>query len=218
MLSFRHILAGGAAATLAFATVSAQDMAANEPNAAVDISTISGGTYSVDSAHSMVGWRVLHFGFNDYLGIFGDVSGTLRLDTENPDQSSVSVTIPIAAVTVPSSELRDHLLRPGADGGEPDFFGPNPEPATFESTSVDVAADRRSAMIEGNLTMNGVTRPVTLNARLTGAGTNPMNQAETVGFEAETSIDRSEFGIDYGMQAIGDTVDLNITIAFEKDG
>lgn len=175
---------------------------------------VTTGTYSVDPNHTLVGWRVNHFGFNDYFGIFGDATGTLTLDPANPDAAKVEITIPIANVTVASSGLKDHLLRPGKDGGKPDFFGPEPGEAKFVSTSV--ATDGASATIMGNLTMNGVTRPLTLQADFVGAGTNPFNKKETIGFEATGSIDRSEFGIAYGIPVVSDEVELNITAAFEK--
>lgn len=183
---------------------------------AIDTSGIASGTYTADAGHSMVGWEVSHLGFNDYLGIFGDVSGTLNLDKENPANSSVDVMIPIASVTVASAGLKDHLTRAGRDGGAPDFFGPNPAPAHFVSTSV-MPMGPTSAHITGNLTMNGVTAPVTIAAELSGTGTNRMNQKATVGFHGTTTIKRSEWNMAWGIPfGIGDDIDLTISVAFEK--
>lgn len=181
---------------------------------AVDPARVTGGTYQADPGHSLVGWRVNHFGFNDYFGLFGDVSGTLNLDKRNLSRSTVDVTIPIAPV-VASAGLREHLLRPGAEGKPADFFGANPAPARFVSTRVTPGANNR-ATITGNLTLNGVTRPVTLDTRFTGAGANPMNKRETVGFEATATIARSDFGISMGIPYVSDRVRLEITAAFEK--
>ena len=103
-----------------------------------------------------------------------------------------------------------------ADGGDPDFFGAEPEAARFVSTSVDLGADGTSAEITGNLTLNGVTRPVTIDARFTGAGAHPRSQVETVGFEASGTILRSEFGIGYAIPMVSDEVELKISAAFEK--
>lgn len=207
------IIAAAGAAALSVGTLQAQNGA--QPQ--VDASGIEAGTYTVDAAHSMVGWGVDHLGFNDYFGIFGDVSGTLELDPANLSAAKVDVTIPIASVLVASAELKDHLLRAGENGGNPDFFGPNPEPARFVSTAVQVTDDDE-ATITGDLTLNGVTRPVRIEAELSGAGTNGMNQKKTVGFHGETEIKRSDFGIEWGIPfGIGDEVDLKITIAFEKD-
>ena len=136
------------------------------------------------------------------------------MDPANPDAAKVDVTIPITSISVVSEGLRDHLLRPGKDGGDPDFFGAEPEAARFVSTNVDV--DGTEATITGNLTMNGVTKPVTIDARFIGAGSNPMSKVETVGFEGTTTIMRSDFGVDYAVPMVSDEVELKISAAFEK--
>jgi polyisoprenoid-binding protein YceI len=96
-----------------------------------------------------------------------------------------------------------------------DFFEVEKYPsAKFVSTSVTV--DGQNAKIAGDLTLHGVTKPVTLDAKLTGAGTNPMSKAATVGFSATATIKRSDFGLGYAAPAVGDEVKLKITAAFEK--
>ena len=207
-----------AAAALASAALAAPVIAQNDAPALpgqMDVSRVTAGTYSADPSHTLVGFRVNHFGFNDYFGIFGDVEGTLQIDPSNLSAASVDVTIPIAEVTVAAEGLKDHLLRAGEDGAEPDFFGPSPAPARFQSTSVELTGDT-TANITGNLTLNGVTRPVVLAATFTGAGTNPMSNAQTIGFEGRTTIKRSNFGIDTFVPMVSDEVELDITAAFEK--
>lgn len=183
---------------------------------AKDPARVTAGTYKADPGHSLVGWRVNHLGFNGYFGIFGDVSGTLILDPAKPSDAMVDVTIPVASVTTPSAGLTRHLLKPAAEGGKADFFGAAPAAAHFVSTAVVV--DGTSATITGNLTLNGITKAVTLDAEFTGAGKTPpfMGGKETVGFEAEAQIRRSDFGINYGIPMVSDEVELDITVAFEK--
>ncbi|AUX69851.1 hypothetical protein CHX26_10450 [Porphyrobacter sp. HT-58-2] len=179
-----------------------------------DASRVTAGTYAADPGHSLIAFEVNHFGFNDYYGIFGDVAGTLELDPANLSASKVDVTIPVASVTTASKGLTEHLLRAGKDGGKPDFFGPSPAAARFVSTAVK--ADGMMAEITGDLTLNGVTKEVTFEAEFTGAGINPFNKKETVGFEAETEIKRSDFGVNYGIPFVSDEVELDISVAFEK--
>lgn len=179
-----------------------------------DASRVTAGTYKTDPGHSLIGWEVNHFGFNDYFGIFGDVAGTLTIDPANPNAAKVDVTIPVAKVTTASAGLTSHLLRAGKDGGKPDFFGPAPADARFVSTKV--VASGTTAKITGNLTLNGVTKEVTLDAEFTGAGNNPFSKKPTIGFEAETTIKRSEFGIAYALPMVSDEVELDISVAFEK--
>lgn len=184
---------------------------------AQDTSRVTAGTYAADPAHSLIAFEVNHFGFNDYYGLFGDVAGTLVIDPASPNAAKVDVTIPVANVTTASKGLTDHLLRAGKDGGKPDFFGPAPAPARFVSTSVTVdPKDAMKATITGNLTLNGVTRPVIFEAEFTGAGNNPFNKKATIGFEAETEIKRSDFGVNYGIPFVSDEVELDISVAFEK--
>lgn len=206
------VLAAAGAAALSFGALHAQ----GAPEKTIDVAAIESGAYTADASHSMVGWSVDHLGFNDYLGIFGDVSGTLTLDKDNPSASKVDVTIPIASVVVASAGLKDHLLRPGKDGGAPDFFGPTPAPARFVSTSVEQTGPTQ-ATVAGDLTLNGVTKPVTIDATVSGQGANGMSRKKTVGFHGSTTLKRSEFNIPFGIPfGVSDEVDLFITVAFEK--
>lgn len=204
-------------AALALAILAVPAVIAQSPGApgAPDKSRVTGGTYAADVNHTMVVWQVDHLGFSNYTGIFGDVSGTLVLDPKNPAASKVDVTIPVSKVTTASAGLTAHLLRPGKDGGKPDFFGAAPADAKFVSTAVAVDADGDEAKVTGNLTLNGVTKPVTLDVDFHGAGMG-MGKKETVGFEAEATIKRSDFGISMGIPFVSDEVELKIHAAFEK--
>jgi polyisoprenoid-binding protein YceI len=177
---------------------------------------VTGGTYAVDPNHTLVGWRVNHLGFNDYFGIFGDSTGTLILDPKKPNAAKVDITIPVSKVTTASAGLTAHLTRAGKDGGKPDFFGANAADAHFVSTSV--VAKGMTAKITGNLTLNGVTKPVVLNAEFSGAGKAPamMGGKENVGFHAKGVIKRTEFGLGFFAPVVGDEVALDITVAFQK--
>lgn len=183
-----------------------------------DASRVTAGTYATDPGHSLVGWKVNHLGFNDYFGIFGDVAGTLTLDPANISAATVDVTIPVSKVTTASAGLTAHLLRAArTEGGTPDFFGPNPSDAHFVSTSV-MAHGEGAAMITGNLTLNGVTKPVTIHAEFAGAGHTPpmMGNKDVVGFHGNGTIKRSDFGLGGFIPMVGDEVTLDITVAFQK--
>lgn len=181
-----------------------------------DASRVTAGTYTADSAHSLIGWKVNHLGFNDYFGLFGDVTGTLTLDPAKPADAKVSVKIPVSKIITANSGLTAHLLKPAADGKPADFFGAAPADATFVSTSVVPGADGLSATVNGDLTLNGVTKPVAIAATFSGAGNGPMNKAATVGFHGTSTIKRSDFNVKYGIPFVSDEVKLDITVAFEK--
>ena len=204
---------------LPFALVAiAAPMVAQMPEAPgkADKSRVVAGSYTADAGHSLVAWNVNHFGFNDYFGLFGDITGTLDIDPANPAAAKVSVKIPVSKVLTASPGLNAHLLKPAAEGKPADFFGAAPADATFVSTSVVPATDGMSATITGNLTLNGVTKPVAIAATFAGAGTNPFNKASTLGFHGTTSIKRSDFNVKYGLPFVSDEVKLDITVAFEK--
>jgi polyisoprenoid-binding protein YceI len=202
------------AAVLSIGAVHAQNGTLAGPGTASS-AAVSAGTYTADAGHTLVQWKVNHFGFSDYFGLFGDVKGTLVLDPANIDASKVDVTIPVSKVVTASAGLTGHLLRDGQGDAAPDFFGSAPADAHFVSTQVRKTGDNQ-ALITGDLTLNGVTKPVSIMAEFTGAGKHPFNQKETVGFKGWGRIKRSDFGINYGLQVVTDTVDLEISAAFEK--
>lgn len=177
---------------------------------------VTAGTYTADPNHTLVTWTVDHMGLTPYTGIFGDVTGTLTIDPKNLAATKVDVTIPVTKVTTASSGLTAHLTRAGKDGGKPDFFGPDMAPAHFVSTRVVVSGQR--ATVTGNLTLNGVTRPVTLQASFFGAGKAPpqMGGKDNVGFEASGTIRRSDFGLGFGVPVVSDAVQLRIAAGFQK--
>lgn len=204
------------AATAAVAAPIVAQQAAQTPGSK-NPAAITGGTYTADPGHTLIEWEVDHLGFSPYFGLFGDVSGTLVLDPKNPAAAKVDVTIPVSKVVTASAGLTSHLLKPAAAGGKPDFFGANPADARFVSTQVVPGPDN-TAKVTGNLTLKGVTKPVTLDVEFYGAGKAPaqMGGKENVGFEAEATIKRSDFGIAFGIPMVSDEVELDIAAAFQK--
>ncbi|KKC24504.1 YceI family protein [Sphingomonas sp. SRS2] len=185
--------------------VIAQEMPQTPPGTS-DVRRVTAGTYTVDPGHSQVAFTVNHLGFSTYRGIFGDVTGSMTIDPKAPAKAKVSIEIPIKRVMTTSTKLDEHLL--GAD-----FFDAAKYPtARFESTSI--RASGKTARISGNLTIKGVTKPVVLDAVFVGAGT--MMGKRTVGFDATTTIKRSDFGVSYAIPLVPDTVPLQISVAFEK--
>ncbi|MFZ4688594.1 MAG: YceI family protein [Polymorphobacter sp.] len=180
------------------------------------VAAVTGGSYTADPNHTLVVWTLDHLGFSPYSGIFGDVTGTLVIDPKNLGAATVDVTIPVAKIVTASAALNQHLLRPGKDGGKPDFFGPTPADARFVSTKVVTSGE--TAKVTGDFTFNGVTRPVTLDVHFYGAGKLPaaMGGKDNVGFHATGSIKRSEFGLGFFVPMLGDVVKLDIAAAFQK--
>jgi polyisoprenoid-binding protein YceI len=196
-----------AVALLGSAAVIAQTMA--KPGAP-DPARVTAGSYTVEPGHTQILFAYDHMGFTDNMGIISMPTGTLTLDPKKPSEAKVSIDVPIANLRTGIPKLDEHLLKP-------DFFDAAKFPsAKFESTSVKV--DGTAADITGNLTIKGVTKPVTLDAKFYGAGKGPaqMGGKENVGFVATGLIKRSDFGMGYGVPIVGDEIELKITAAFEK--
>jgi polyisoprenoid-binding protein YceI len=201
---------------LALAAAAITPSAAAQTPGSRNPATISGGTYTADPDHTLVVWTLDHLGFTPYTGMFGSITGSLTFDPKQPQAARVEVTIPIAKVTTASTGLTQHLLRPGKDGGKPDFFGPTPADARFVSTKLAITG--QTAKLTGDFTFNGVTRPVTLDVSFYGAGKTPPNMGgkENIGFRATGTIKRSHFGLGFGVPFVGDEVKLEIAAAFVK--
>ena len=174
-----------------------------------DPAQIPAGTYAVDPNHTQVGWRVSHMGFSNYAGGFSDASGTLELQPMNPSASKLTIKIPVASVTTTSAKLTDELK------GDQWLDGAKFPEMTFVSTKI-APAGKDHAKVTGDLTLHGVTKPVTLDVTLVGAGVNPLDKKMTVGFEATGVVKRSEFGVKTYLPLIGDDLHLTIAGAFEK--
>lgn len=176
-----------------------------------DASLVTGGTYAVDGGHTQVVFAWDHMGFTNNMGTIAEPTGTLTIDKANPAASKVSVTFPVANLRTGVTKLDEHLMKA-------DFFDAAKFPtATFVSTAVKPDG-ATGADITGNLTIKGVTKPVTLDAELYGAGKAPamMGGKENVGFVATTTIKRSDFGMAYGVPMVGDAIELKIVAAFQK--
>ncbi|HEX7782726.1 MAG TPA: YceI family protein [Sphingobium sp.] len=193
---------------LGSAAVIAQGMA--KPGSP-DPALVTGGNYVVESSHTQIFFAYDHMGFSNNMGLISQPTGTLSLDPKNPAAAKVSITVPIENLRTGIPKLDEHLMKP-------DFFDSAKFPtATFVSTGVKV--DGKTADISGNLTIKGVTKPVVLDATFYGAGKGPpqMGGKENVGFNATTTVKRSDFGMGYGVPMVGDEIELKITAAFMKE-
>lgn len=193
-------------AALSALTVTAHGQA---PVANPSPAAVQAGAYKADPSHTRVQFTVSHMGFSDWYGDFSGVTGTLNLDPKALAKARVDIAIPVASVSTTNATLDGELK-------DANWFDAAQYPTiTFTSTKV-MPTGARTALVTGNLTFHGVTRPIVLNARFLASGTNPMNKAFTVGFNATTTLKRSDFGVKTYVPLIGDEVTLRISAAFEK--
>lgn len=160
--------------------------------------------YEIDTVHSSVKFSIRHF-VAKTTGSFGDFSGTLKINRDDLTKSSVEATIQIPSVDT-NNEKRDAHLQ------EDDYFNATEQPLmTFTSTEWAATDAEDEFKVTGDLSFNSVTKPVTLDVELLGFGEG-MNGAYLSGWEATTTIDRTEWGVNGGQPAVGTEVDVTINI------
>jgi polyisoprenoid-binding protein YceI len=170
------------------------------------------GTYALEPNHTEVLFGVGHFGFSTYYGQFPGASGSLTLDPANPAASHLDVSIPVAGVWTASAKLAEELR-------SADWLDAAAYPTmTFHSTMVTPTGPT-TADVTGDLTIHGVTRPVTLKATFTRGAVFPMNQKYMIGFQVTGHLKRSDFGVSkYVQYGLADDVELIISAPFERTG
>lgn len=172
------------------------------------------GDYTIDPAHSKIGFAVRHAMVTNVRGEFSEYEGVLHLDGSDPAKSTAELVIKVASIDTKQAQ-RDEHLRTG------DFFAAETYPEiTFRSTSAEVV-DAETYRMHGDLTIKGVTRPVTLDLEFTGSATDPYG-AKRAGFEGGATVDRTDWGLTYnaaletGGVLIGEKVKLVLDISAVK--
>ncbi|AHX15685.1 polyisoprenoid-binding protein [Dyella jiangningensis] len=161
-------------------------------------------TYKLDPGHTFVLFSWNHFGFSNPTANLGLGEGTLVFDEKDPAKSSVDVTLPLADLDTHVSKLDEHLKKP-------DFFDAEKYPTvTFKSTKVQAVGGNKYK-VTGDLTVHGVTKPVVLDATLNKSGEHPMLKVPTVGFDAVTTLKRSDFGVGAYVPNVSDEIKVRIT-------
>lgn len=162
-------------------------------------------TYSFDKAHTQILFFVSHLGFSFSQGEFHDYDGQFIFDRVEPEKSSVDVTIQTSSIDMDDEKWDAHMK-------SADFFNIEKYPTMhFKSTAVHVTGDH-SADMTGDMTILGITKPVTLSVTYNKAGVHPFSGKYVAGFSARAVIKRSEFGMDYGLPGVGDDVEIRLEI------
>lgn len=161
------------------------------------------GTYNFDASHTSASWTVEHMGYSHFSGKFPGITGTLVLDEAKPENSKVNITVNTGDVVTGVDKLNEHLKTDS-------FFNVAKFPtATFVSTKVEPTG-KDTAKVTGNLTLLGVTKPIVLDVKLNKQGDHPMMHKKWVGFDATTTVKRSDFGMSYGVAMVSDDVPVTI--------
>ncbi|AYJ87753.1 polyisoprenoid-binding protein [Sphingomonas paeninsulae] len=175
-----------------------------------DVTKVVAGNYDVESYHTQIAWTVNHLGVSLFSGMFSQASGKLIIDPKNLATTKVSISVPVASVQTTSDKLTGELK-------SADWFDATKYPTmTFVSTKV-TSTSATTADITGNLTLHGVTKPVTIEAVFTGVSSS-TNKKANIGFTGSADIKRSDFGIKAYVPLVSDEVHLSIAAAFQAAG
>ena len=161
-------------------------------------------TYTVDAGHTVPAFEVKHLGMSTQRGLFTKASGKITIDRA-AKKGTADITIDMNSVSTSVPKLNEHLK---AD----DFFGAEKFPtATFKGNDFKFEGDKLVS-VGGNLTLKGVTKPVTLTVTAFNCGTHPMNKKAMCGAEVTGTVKRSDFGMKYAVPAVGDDIKLVIQV------
>ncbi len=182
------------------------------PSAAIaDLS----GTYTLDPAHSRLGFTARHAMVTSVRGYFADVAGTVTLDAATPASSSASLSLQVASIETGNAD-RDNHLRAS------DFFDVETHPEiTFTATGIEVAGDERFR-VTGDLTIKSVTKPVTIDLEFTGSAKDPFGNYRA-GFEGSATVNRKDWGLTWnaaletGGVLVSEKIKLDFDVSLVKD-
>jgi len=195
---------------IAFVACASLAQGASAASVATDPKQVPSGNYDVEPRHTQVIFATSHFGLTDFYGRFNKLSGTLNFDSANPSNSTVSIAIDTTSIDTPNAQLNSELQAPAI------FDSAHFPGATFQSTSV-TRTGPNSGKITGDLTIKGVTKPVTLDVTYNGGLKSPMGgNSFLIGFHGTTSIRRSDFNMTGVMWSslVGDEIKLTIEALF----
>lgn len=172
--------------------------------------TALGADYTIDPVHSAALFKVKHLGASYAYGQFPGISGSIAFDPAKPETSTVTVTIKTESVNT-FNEMRDRHLK------SPDFFNAKEFPEmTFKSTSWKKTGDK-TYDVTGDLTINGKTKPITVQVEHVGDGKNQRGQ-DLTGFHTVFTIDRTDFGMTYGVVDGGGGLGKEVVVTISVEG
>lgn len=181
------------------------------PDFETEITELSSGQYTLDPDHATLLWKINHLGFSTYIGRFNTFDAALDFDPENIGNSKLEVVIDTTSLDINNAEFAEELR--GSNWFDTETY---PQ-AVYRTTSL-LEQDGNSFVFAGELTLKGVTAPVNLNVNFHGGGRNFLTRSNTVGFSADTTFQRSAFGLDRFVSfGVGDDIELEIHVEFMEN-
>lgn len=179
------------------------------PNINTDPTALKPGNYELDRDHAALLFKVGHLGFSKYVGRFERFDVGLDFDAETPETSKIEAVIDMTSLDVANDPFANVLMGPN-------WFDANQFPETiFRSTGIEITGDNTGVM-SGDLTMHGVTRPVTMSVTFNGGGFDRLRGAYVIGMSGHSTVSRRDFGVSRFGFLVSDKVELEIEAEFKK--
>ena len=180
------------------------------PEASQEPAALKSGAYALDNTHTAVTFKIDHLGFSKYVGRFEAVSASLDFDADAPEDAQLEAIVEIASLDVANDAFAETLT--GAS-----WFNADAHPqAVFRSNAITITGETTGTLI-GDLTLKGVTKPVTLNVTFNGGDNDPLRGGYAIGFSASGSFNRSDFGISRFLGPVSDEVLIEIEAEFVRN-
>ena len=189
-------------------TTNSAAVAVKDAMPGVNIADAPAGTYESEDGHAYITFQYMHQGYSRPTLRWNDFDAIVNLNTDNPEASTLNVTINAASVDSGVAKFDDHMR--GSDMFDVEKF----PTITFTSTDIDQGL-MGSGTLTGDLTMKGITKPITLKAKLNKVGES-RSKKPMFGISATTSLKRSDWDVGYAVPYVGDDVDIMIEVEFQK--
>ncbi|MTJ83244.1 MAG: YceI family protein [Telmatospirillum sp.] len=195
--------------TFLAAMVAAVPAFAQQSGPTTDLAKVEGGNFEIDRTHAKVIFSYSHFGYSVSYGFLTDFNAKLSFDPKAPANSALDATFNLNGIDTAVPKLNDHLKTA-------DFFDVEKFPtATFKSTKITVTGPN-TGVVTGDLTLHGVTKPVSLDVTFNGGGMHMAKKKYDLGFNAVGHLKRSDFGLGAYVPMVGDDVSLQISAEFDR--
>ena len=180
-------------------------------NPGADLSALPSGTYKSEQGHAYVAFTYWHQGYTKPILRWGETNATIVFDNENPENSTLEVSIPVASIDSGVPKFDEHLL-------SADFFEVETHPTiTFKSTDVSQSF-MGGGSLTGDMTVKGITKPVTFTGKINKVGKNFRSGVDMFGVSATANIKRSDFDLGKYAPNVGDDVEIKVEVEFQKEG
>ncbi len=188
----------------------AQDVAGKMQRPGADLSALPSGTYKSEQGHTYVAFTYWHQDYAKPILRWRETNATIEFDNENPENSTLNVSIPVASIDSGVDKFDEHLV-------SADFFDAENYPTiTFRSTNINQAL-LGSGAVTGELTIKGMTKPVTFTGKVNKVGKHFRSGVDMFGISATANVKRSDFGVDAYTPNVGDDVEIMIEAEFLKE-